>query len=39
MLTLATQVGTGTGTMTRDMLPPFATVAPAVLVPTLWGTR
>ena len=29
----------GTGMITRDMLPMFAVVAPAMLVPTLLGTR
>jgi len=29
----------GTGIITRDMLPMFAIVAPAMLIPTLLGTR
>jgi uncharacterized membrane protein YfcA len=29
----------GTGMITRDMLPMFAIVAPAMLIPTLIGTR
>ncbi|CAB3864192.1 sulfite exporter TauE/SafE family protein [Achromobacter anxifer] len=28
-----------TGVVTRDMLPLFAVIVPAMLVPTLWGTR
>ncbi|HEY9272974.1 sulfite exporter TauE/SafE family protein [Achromobacter sp.] len=28
-----------TGVVTRDMLPLFAVILPAMLVPTLWGTR
>lgn len=34
---MATQVGSGT--VTRDMPPLFATVAPAMRVRTVWGTR
>ncbi|GKT20371.1 sulfite exporter TauE/SafE family protein [Acidovorax sp. SUPP3334] len=37
MVTMATYLGTGV--VTRDMLPFFAIVAPAMLVPTLLGTR
>ncbi|MDA8444666.1 sulfite exporter TauE/SafE family protein [Paracidovorax valerianellae] len=37
MVTMATYLGTGM--VTRDMLPFFAIVAPAMLVPTLLGTR
>lgn len=29
----------GTGIITQDMLPKFAIVAPAMLIPTLLGTR
>lgn len=36
-VTMATYVGTGT--ITRDMLPLFAIVAPAMLIPTLLGAR
>lgn len=36
-VTMATYVATGT--VTRDMLPWFAIVAPAMLIPTLLGTR
>jgi uncharacterized membrane protein YfcA len=35
--TMATYVATGT--VTREMLPWFAIVAPAMLIPTLLGTR
>ena len=28
-----------TGVVTRDMLPLFALIVPAMLVPTIWGTR
>ncbi|MCY1525309.1 hypothetical protein D9M68_602850 [compost metagenome] len=28
-----------TGVVTRDMLPLFGVILPAMLVPTLWGTR
>jgi len=37
LVTMATYVGTGI--VTRDMLPMFAIVAPAMLVPTFLGTR
>jgi len=37
LVTMGTYVGTGI--VTRDMLPMFAIVAPAMLIPTLLGTR
>jgi hypothetical protein len=37
MVTMAVYIGTGI--VTRDMLPMFAIVAPAMLIPTLLGTR
>ena len=37
LVTMAVYVGTGI--ITRDMLPMFAIVAPAMLIPTLLGTR
>lgn len=37
LVTMATYLGTGM--VTRDMLPLFAIVAPAMLVPTLLGAR
>ena len=37
MVTMGTYLATGI--VTRDMLPLFAIVAPAMLVPTLLGTR
>jgi hypothetical protein len=37
MVTMAVYIGTGI--VTRDMLPMFAVVAPAMLIPTLLGTR
>ena len=37
LVTMGTYVGTGI--VTRDMLPMFAIVAPAMLIPTLRGTR
>ncbi|MCA3182755.1 sulfite exporter TauE/SafE family protein [Cupriavidus sp.] len=38
-LTVTMAVYIGTGIITRDMLPMFAIVAPAMLIPTLLGTR
>src|SRR5690606_32345187 len=39
MLTVTMATYLATGIVTRDMLPLFAVVAPAMLVPTLLGTR